>query len=88
MVVEIGLLGLGTFLWSIFVLFKSSLQNLRKIKNEFWFFLIAGLLSGLFGFLVHSFFDTNFYSVQLGNLMWVVMGAIVVVQKIALDDQS
>lgn len=84
MTAEVGFLGIGAFLWMIFILFKTSLQNLRKMNDPFLNAISVGLLSGLFGFLVHSFFDTNFYSVQLGNLMWVVMGAIVATQQIAL----
>ena len=55
------------------------------MDDPFLYSVATGLLSGLFGFLVHSGLDTNFYSVQLGNLMWVVMGVIVATQKIALE---
>lgn len=84
MTAEIGLLGLGAFLWVLFVLFVNSFKVIRKVRDPFLDAVMIGFLCGLFGFLVHSFFDTNFYSVQLGNLMWVVMGVIVVAQKIAL----
>lgn len=40
-------------------------------------FLLLGLLSGVAGFLVHSFFDTNLYSLQLAFLFWVWAGLII-----------
>jgi len=39
-------------------------------------FLLLGLLSGAIGFLVHSFFDTNLYSLRLAILFWVWVGLI------------
>lgn len=40
-------------------------------------FLLLGLLSGVVGFLIHSFFDTNFYSLQLAFLFWIWISLIV-----------
>ena len=86
MAADSGLLGLGAFLWIIFTLFKTSLTNLKKIDDKFYNALLAGLLAGLFAFLIHSFVDTNIYTLQLGNLMWFIMGLIVAVQRIALKN--
>lgn len=38
--------------------------------------LLLGLLSGAIGFLAHSFFDTNLYSLRLAILFWVWVGLI------------
>ncbi len=88
MTVETGLVGLLSFLLILFVLFRRTLQSVKLIKDEFLLSVLLGLSAGLLGFLVHSFFDTNFYSVQLGNLMWVVMGAMVAVPRIAVQDKT
>ncbi len=82
MAAEAGLLGLGAFAWIMISLFKTSLTNLKKINDRFHSAFLIGLLAGLFGFLAHSFVDTNIYTLQLGNLMWFVMGLIVAVQKV------
>ncbi len=87
MAVETGIVGLLSFIWLLFVLFRNSLRNLRLIQDDFLQSVLMGLAAGLFGFLAHSFVDTNFYSVQLGNLMWVIMGAVVATQKIALTSR-
>ncbi len=85
MAAESGLLGLGAFIWIMITLFRTSLANLKRIDNRFHSAILIGLLTGLFGFLVHSFVDVNFYTLQLGNLMWFVMGLIVAVQKVSLE---
>jgi len=85
MTVEIGLVGLATFLWFIFSLFRTSMINYENIDDPFLKATLLGLLAGSFGFLTHSFFDTNFYSVQLGNNMWIVFGIIVVIQKLNVN---
>ncbi len=74
---EMGLVGLISLLFIIWTLFRYALFNLSKVHDPFLFLTASGSLYGLFGFLVHSFVDTNFYSVQLGNLMWVLMAVVV-----------
>ncbi len=73
---EMGLLGLAIFGWMLYVLFREARRGLAWVKDSVLAFVLPGAMAGLMGFLVHSFVDTNFYSVQLGNLMWVTMGMI------------
>jgi len=40
-------------------------------------FLLLGLLAGVFGFLVHSIFDSNLYSLRLVIFFWIWIGLIV-----------
>jgi len=87
MAAETGLLGLGAFLWIIIALFRTSLKRLREITDDFHGAFLVGALAGLFGFLLHSFVDTNFYSLQLGGLMWFVMGLVIAIQKISLNEE-
>jgi len=83
MAAESGVLGLGAFIWIMATLFKSSLEGLANIKDSLDSGILAGLLSGLFGFLLHSFIDTDIYTIQLGNLMWFFAGTIVAIRKIS-----
>ena len=81
---EMGFIGFFVFVWIMVTLLKKSFENLRHIQDTFFRPIILGLLAGVLGFLMHSFVDTNFYSVQLSNLMWAVMGMIVAAQKVTL----
>lgn len=82
MLAELGVVGLGSFLWIVFVLIRTSLATLRKMPLGFYSSVLAGLLAGWVGFLVHSSLDTNFYSTKLANLMWIIMGLIVAVSRL------
>jgi putative inorganic carbon (HCO3(-)) transporter len=79
MLAETGVVGLGSFLWVVFVLIQTSLATLRKSPLSFYSAVLTGLLAGWVGFLVHSSLDTNFYSTKLADLMWIVMGLMVAV---------
>ncbi len=75
MAAELGLVGLGAFLWMLWNFFKTAFTSLaRKAPANLPRVMLLGVLAGLLAFLVQSFFDTTFYSVQLGNLMWIILG--------------
>jgi len=88
MAAETGVLGLGAFIWLIFVIFKESFRVLRIIKDPFLDSVLLGMTAGMAGFMTHSFFDTNFYSVQLGALCWLMLGLLVAVQKMAASSDT
>ncbi len=70
MTAEIGWLGLLAFLGVIFMFFKTGLQYFNQRKDT----LVLGLLSGMLAFLIHAFFDTHLYSLQLVVLFWYMLG--------------
>ena len=85
MAAEIGIIGLLAFLFILWRIFYNGFGTLKKIADPYYQNILMGLLAGFLGFLVHSFVDTNFYSVQLGSLMWVWMGFIIAIQKLGLE---
>jgi O-antigen ligase len=80
MTAETGVVGLLSFLWLLFSLYKNSFRNLKKMQRPELRFLLISFLTGLSGLLIHSFFDTTLYSVQLSSFMWLLMGLIVALQ--------
>lgn len=74
MLAETGLLGLIAFLLIIGVLFTYSFRVIKKIKQQQEFYILCGLIVSLFTYLVSSFFDTNFYSLPLTMLFWLILG--------------
>lgn len=85
---ESGILGVGAFLWILAALFKTSLGNIKRGGSGLCASVLPGLLAGLFGMLIHSFVDTDIYSLQLGNLIWFLMGLVVAVQKVAFQESN
>ncbi len=81
MTAEIGLLGLSCFLWMVFVVVVHGFNYCKQIKDSWMLALLQGSLAGLFGFMVQSFFDNTFYTVQLGVFMWLLFGLTVAVTR-------
>lgn len=84
MAAETGLFGLLTFLWILFTFFKIGLRYLGQRKD----FLVLGLLSGILAYLVHAFFDTHFYSLQLVVLFWYMLGLTVAIINLNSDQHQ
>ncbi|UCC95893.1 MAG: O-antigen ligase family protein, partial [Candidatus Omnitrophota bacterium] len=66
---ETGLLGLFSFLWA---LGEVIVRSYRKLKREFNV-VFLGIFCGLLTFLIHSFFDTHLYSLNLSILFWILI---------------
>jgi len=70
---ETGIFSLISFMVFIFSLVYLSIKKFFAAQD----FLLLGLLIGMVGFLVHSFFEVNFYSVQLAVLFWAWVGLVI-----------
>jgi O-antigen ligase len=81
---ETGLLGLFAFLLVLFSFFRMGLRYFDKSKN----YLALGFLSAILSFLVHAFFDTHLYSLQLVVLFWYMLGLTVAVVKIEEKNET
>jgi len=75
---ETGVFSLLSFLGFFVTFFGKGMKVFLKTKD----FIILGLLAGLFGFTVHSLFDTHFYSLQLAYLFWSIAGVLASLIKI------
>ncbi len=81
---ETGLAGLFGFLWIVFRIFRRTLSKIHLYwarEDDFMLFPI-GLLAGIFAFLIHSFFDTNFYSLQLSVYLWFMIGILMAIHQL------
>lgn len=83
---EIGIFGMVSFVLFVgSILFRgikafrdSPLQGNSSGTSPFGDnpFLLLSLICAIFGFLIHSFFDTQLYSLQLSALFWVLLGMV------------
>jgi O-antigen ligase len=69
---ETGLLGLFAFLLVLFSFFMVSVRHILLYANNNT--LVLGLLSGISAFLLHGFFESNLYALQLVVLFWFMLG--------------
>ena len=81
---ETGIAGLLSFLWIIIGVFRESLRriNTSVMRGDPRVILSMGLLSGIFAFLIHSFFDTHFYSLQLSVYLWFMIGILMAIHPL------
>ena len=86
---ETGIVGLICFFGIIAKTFHYSLGKMRfySAQEPNLAVLTIGLLSGIFAFLVHSFFDTNFYSLQLSVYLWYMIAVVVVISKFTKQEE-
>ena len=75
---ESGIFALLGFLWLIIYVFYEGIKCFIKNKD----YLLLGVLSGLLAFLLHSFFDTCLYSLQLAVLFWLMLGFAVAITRL------
>ncbi|MDD5422921.1 MAG: O-antigen ligase family protein [Candidatus Omnitrophica bacterium] len=85
MAADTGIIGLGGFLFLIAAYFLSVIKSLRKIRDDLYQSVLWGLSIGIFAFLVHSFFDTNLYSLNLATLFWFAIGLSGAISNVAQD---
>lgn len=79
---ESGIFSLLSFLVLNGFVYYKSIKLIFRMPASFNFFLIVGINAGLLGCLVHSFFDTQFYSFQLSFLYWILLGLTVTFSSI------
>lgn len=76
MACEIGIIGVSSFLFLIAMFFYKGIEILNtnsQQKTFFWYALLASL-AAILGYCVQMAVDTNFYSLDLGLLFWLVLG--------------
>ena len=76
--VEVGLIGLGCFLWLIVVAFDRGVRQLEKLRLErnlqgFW---LMGAIAAAVGMLAHGVVDTVWYRPQIQTLWWLAIAII------------
>ena len=79
---ETGVFALISFVSFISLLLWQGILSFRKSQD----YTVLGLTCAIFGFLVHSFFDNHFYSLQLVVLFWFLAGMLVAVTKNSLKE--
>jgi len=82
MAAETGILGLGCFLFMLFVLFRHGLIYCSQIHDPWILNALQGVLTGIFALFVQSFLDNTLYTVQLSMFMWLMIGMAVALTQL------
>ncbi len=80
---ETGIIGLVSFLWILGSLFRwlSSHVSRYGIKSDDLILPALGVWAGIVAFLLQSFFDNQFYSLQLSVYLWFLIGFLAAITK-------
>jgi putative inorganic carbon (HCO3(-)) transporter len=81
---ETGIFSLLSFILFIGLILYKGIKAFKERTD----FLLFGLICGIFGFLVHSFFDTQFYSLQLATLFWSMLGLLMAVINLKVQNKK
>jgi putative inorganic carbon (hco3(-)) transporter len=80
---ELGLLGLGVFVWLMIKFFAQGLKNIKKEPV-----LIGSGLASLVVILIHGLVDTPYFKNDLAVLFWLIIGLNIVNKKIIESKNS
>jgi putative inorganic carbon (HCO3(-)) transporter len=79
---ETGIFALVSFISFVLLLLWQGIMSFRKSRD----YIALGLLCAISAFLVHSFFDTQLYSLLLVVLFWFLAGMLAAVTKNPLKE--
>ena len=82
---EMGIVGLGIFIWLIISYFSCGLKILRKIKDEYRQGIIIGLIGAVMAVLVDGIFGFPLHLPATVILFWLVLALTIVIIKIEAD---
>jgi len=71
---ELGIIGLGIFLWLIISYFNYGLKILRRIKDEYKRGIVIGLMGSIVAFLVDAIFWFPMHQPANIVLFWLILG--------------
>jgi len=79
---DIGLLGLGAFIWLLIALFTYFGRLYKKMRDNYYKVLLLSLIASIIVFLVNGMAETNLYYARVASLFWYLVGFSLALQKI------
>lgn len=77
LLVEVGAVGVGLFIWILFRMLRCAWYVFRKSRSWFYQALALGYLAAYGGILVHSFGTITFYIVRIMEPFWFFTGILI-----------
>jgi putative inorganic carbon (HCO3(-)) transporter len=84
MAAEIGLLGLGAFLWFLFLLFRQGIMVYHALHDEYLKIIAFSLLACCIAFLVNGLTETNLYYPRVVIMFWYLIGFSLALKKFSI----
>jgi putative inorganic carbon (HCO3(-)) transporter len=74
MAAEIGLIGLGIFIWLLYKLFKASMNIYKRLDDYFLKIVSLSLSACLIAFLINGLTESSLYSSRVAMIFWYLAG--------------
>ena len=71
---ETGLVGLGIFLWLLFVLFRDNFLTLGRLKDDYLKVAAISISACLIAFLINGLTETSLYYARIAMIFWFLVG--------------
>ncbi|MDD5109059.1 MAG: O-antigen ligase family protein [Candidatus Omnitrophica bacterium] len=78
---ELGLLGLGVFIWLLFELFKGCASIYKQLKDSQLKIIFLSLIACLIAFLVNGLTESSLNSARVAGIFWYLIGFSFAFQK-------
>ena len=85
MAAEIGLLGLGSFLWFLFLLFHQGSIIYHKLHDKYLKTIALSLLACCMAFLINGLTETNLYHPRVVMIFWYLIGFSLALKKFNVE---
>lgn len=80
--IETGVLGLLSFVYLLYSIFKLAMRNLKEVKTSYFKGLTVGFLAGFIGLLFHGLGANTFIIVRIMEPFWFFVGIIAVLPEL------
>jgi len=78
---EIGLLGLGIFIWLLYKLFRECRRIYKKLDDDYLKIASISLLACLLAFLVNGLTESSLYYARVALIFWYICGLSLALKK-------
>lgn len=83
---EVGLLGLGIFIWFLVMLLGSGWQLYRRFESQFLKITALSLMACVIAFLINGLTETSLYN-QIGVAFWFMVGLLLCLNNFSKDKE-
>ncbi|MFH0855148.1 MAG: O-antigen ligase family protein [Candidatus Omnitrophota bacterium] len=85
---ETGLLGLFSFLWFLFVVFKQAMRSFRKLDDPYLKAAAISLVACIIGFLVNGLTETSLYYARVSMVFWYLIGVSLALGRLSVSHEK
>lgn len=87
MAAEIGILGLGIFLWLLYRLFADIASMYEKLKSHYFKIVLLSLSACLLAFLINGLTESSLYYPRVMSIFWYIVGFSLALKKFTYADK-